>query len=511
MATIVANPYYDDPFLSSIASNISRAFIDRNPGQTAAGRAQARLYGLKADEIESGRAARTRIAAQFRQLNGRSPTPEEYAVMTGDTIEGGIKPGDIAESNLFYQSNSGQPASNVARAVVGTGKTIGTNQGVTLEDRNEVAKRAEDEAARRSQIAAGPGYAGVAQREREANARLQFDKDNVYSKPVTVNPGDGVFYRPGDPRFPENVPTGSVPVEKNTADKFVQSQDENGKSVWRKATDGIPGPPDKKTAERMVQSFDENGQPVWRLAQDGLPRPLTSSEVEKTTKAATPIAGYDSDGNPIYIDPKSAPGQKRPLTPTEVEKNQKFPPTPDPSSPTGWSQRVNGEVVPVAKPATAVEKPSRPGDINSPKEVADAEWNILSKLGAVGSDGSIDPDFIAEFGDKMPGALAAIGAPGTSAGSAESTYLKALGIEPGSTWARGGWFSKPQLNKPKSKIGAAVTSGSPAPAGKQQAVPQQSVVPPPPNPADRKAGATYTTPKGLMTWTGTGWVPAGTK
>lgn len=435
MATIVANPYYDDPFLSSIASNISRAFIDRNPGQTAAGRAQARLYGLQADELETKRGSRTKIAEQFRRLNGRAPTPEEYAVMTGDTIEGGLKPGDIADSNLFYVSNSGQPASNVARAVVGTGKTIGTNQGVTLEDRNEVAKRAEDEAARRSQIAAGPGYAGVAQREREANARLQFDKDNVYSKPVTVNPGDGVFYRPGDPRFPANVPTGSVPIEKNTADGYVLSQDETGKSIWRKAVDGIPGPPDKKTAERMVQSFDENGQPIWRLAQDGIPRPPTA---------------------------------------TEVEKGRKYPPTPDPSSPTGWSQRVGDEVVPVAKPATAVEKPPRPGDINSPKEVADAEWNILSKIGAVGSDGAIDPDFIAEFGDKMPGALAAIGAPGATAGSAEATYLKALGIEPGSTWSRGGWFTKPKLNPPKSKIGTAVTSAPPPGPGATAApAPQQ--------------------------------------
>lgn len=368
MATIVANPYYDDPFLSSIASNISRVFIDKNPGQTAAGRAQARLYGLKADEIEVNRASRTKIAAQFRQFNGRAPTPEEYAAITGDTIEGGLKPDDIASSNLFYVSNSGQPASNVARAVVGTGKTLNKNEGVTLEDRNEVAKRAEDEAARRSFIAAGPGYAGVAQREREANARLQFDKDNVDSKPVTVGDGDAVFFREGDRRF-SGVTNGTIPAPKVTAD-------------------------------RLVAGFDENGQPV-------------------------------------YVNTKNAAGQRRPPTAAEVTQT----------------------------------KPPRPGDINSPKEVSDAEWNILSKLGAVGSDGKIDPDFIAEFGDRMPEALSAIGAPGTSAGSAEATYLKALGIEPGSSWERGGWFSKPRLNKPKSKIGAAVTSGGPAPAGKQQAAP----------------------------------------
>lgn len=407
MATIVANPYYDDPFLSSIASNISRAFIDRNPGQTAAGRAQARLYGLQADELETKRGSRTKIAEQFRRLNGRAPTPEEYAVMTGDTIEGGLKPGDIADSNLFYVSNSGQPASNVARAVVGTGKTIGTNQGVTLEDRNEVTARAEGEAARRSQIAAGPGYARVAEDSRHNKATEDFRERTRWDAPVKVGDGDAVFPNSDDPRM-KGVAPGTIPAPRITTD-------------------------------RLVPSFDENGQPV-------------------------------------YANTKSAEGRRRPPTAAEA----------------------------------AQTKPPRPGDINSPKEVADAEWNILSKIGAVGSDGAIDPDFIAEFGDKMPGALAAIGAPGATAGSAEATYLKALGIEPGSTWARGGWLSKPKLNPPKSKIGAAVTSAPPPAGAAPPSAPQQSVAPPP-NPADRKAGMVYATPRGPMTWTGTGWVPAGTK
>jgi hypothetical protein len=416
MATIVANPYYDDPFLSSIASNISRAFIDRNPGQTAAGRAQARLYGLQADELETKRGSRTKIAAQFRQLNGRAPTPEEYAVMTGDTIEGGLKPDDIASSNLFYTSNSGQSPSIVARSIVGTGKTLNKNEGVTLEDRNELVARDEQTKKSVASIGAGPGYARVAEDRRNNEARLAFDKDNIDSKPVTVNPGDGLFFREGDRRF-TGIKSGGVPVEKIDKDK-------------------------------MIAGFDENGQPVW-------------------------------------INTQGAAGQRRPPTAAE------------------------------AKPPP----PPRPGDINSPKEVSEAEWNILNKIGAIASDGSIDPDFIAEFGDRIPSALAAIGAPGTNAGSAEATYLKALGIEPGSTWSRGGWFSKPQLKrpapKPPSPVVGAVTGGAPAPAAPAapgpRAAPQQSVVPPPANPAERKAGAVYSTPKGMMTWTGTGWVPAGSQ
>jgi hypothetical protein len=409
MATIVANPYYDDPFLASIASNISRAFIDRNPGQTAAGRAQARLYGLQADELETKRGSRTKIAEQFRQLNGRPPTAAEYAVITGDTIEGGLKPGDIADSNLFYQSNSGQSPSLVARAVVGTGKTIGKGEGVTLEDRNELVARDERTKKDVAGIAAGPGYARVAEDRRQHGVDQEWKATTRWDKPATVGDGDAVFPSGEDPRF-KGVAPGSIPAPK---------------------------------VDKMLPSFDENGQPVYRKAAEGLRRPPTATEAAQT-------------------------------------------------------------------------KPPRPGDINSPKEVSEAEWNILNKLGAVDSDGKIDPDFMAEFGDRIPSALAAIGAPGTNAGSAEATYLKALGIEPGSTWSRGGWFSKPQLKRPAPKppsavVGAVTGGGPPASGAGPRAAPQQSVVPPPANPAERKAGAVYSTPKGLMTWTGTGWVPAGSQ
>ena len=411
MATIVANPYYDDPFLSSIASNISRAFIDRNPGQTAAGRAHARLYGLQADEIQSKRDARSKIGQAFLTPGGPNGTytPEQVQQMTSAGITGGYEPKELSSYYLFNAANSGQPTSSVVRALSGTGQALGKDQSVTQEQQREIIAR--DEATKKSvaSIGAGPGYARVAEAKRAHETEMEFKERTRWDKPVTVNPGDGVFPSEADPRF-KGVQPGSVPVEKIDKDK-------------------------------MISGFDENGQPVW-------------------------------------INAKGAQGKPRPPTAAEVTQT----------------------------------KPPRPGDINSPKEVSEAEWNILSKLGAVGSDGKIDPDFIAEFGDRMPGALSAIGAPGTSAGSAESTYLKALGIEPGSTWERGGWFSKPQLNKPKSKIGAAVTSGPPpAPGTGAKPAPQQSVAPPPANPAERKAGTTYTTPKGLMTWTGTGWVPAGSQ
>lgn len=410
MATIVANPYYDDPFLSSIASNISRVFIDRNPGQTAAGRAQARLYGLKADEIESNRAARTKIGQAITTPAGPNGThtPEQIRQMTADGIIGNYEAKELSNHYLFAVANSGQKTPIVQAALTGTGRPLGDNQSVTTEQHDSNLARDERSKANVAAIGAGPGYARVAEAKRAHETEMEFKERTRWDKPVEVSRDAAVFGVPDDPRL-KGVPPGTIPA---------------------------PGP------DKM-------------------------------------IAGYDADGQPIHIDASKAAGQRRPPTAAEVTQ---------------------------AKPTP----PPRPGDINSPKEVSDAEWNILSKLGAVGSDGKIDPDFIAEFGDRMPEALSAIGAPGTSAGSAEATYLKALGIEPGSSWERGGWFSKPQLNKPKSKIGAAVTSAPPPAGAARPSAPQQSVAPPP-NPADRKAGMVYATPRGPMTWTGTGWVPAGTK
>jgi hypothetical protein len=385
MAAIVANPYYDDPFLSSIASNISRAFIDRNPGQTAAGRAHARLYGLQADEIEGKRAARGTIGQIFLKPGGANGTytPEQVQQITAAGVTGGYDPKEASQYYLFNAANSGQPTSSVVRALSGTGQVLGKDQSVTQEQQREIISR--DEATRKSvaSIGAGPGYAGVAQREREANARLEYDK-----------------------QYPEK----------------------------------------SRVEGKLTQDYtNQNPQAISSVIFK--PIPLSPGQT---------AVGVEGD----------------PRMPSGTFTNQKaLPPF---VLPPGASAVVpEGSPYRSERGATVMqgnEKPARPGDINSPKEVSDAEWNILSKIGAVGSDGKIDPAFLAEYGELMPDALAAMGAPGNNAGSAESVYLKRLGVPPGSTWGSTGWFGTggkkltTPPRKPSPVVGAVTGGGGPAPA-----------------------------------------------
>lgn len=416
-----ANPYYDDPYLASIASNISKAFIDTNPGRTVANRAHARVYDLQADDLISKRAARNKIAGIITGANGQQIPVDQYGQIVAAGVEGGIDPKHIGGYALNYNALTNQGDSAVGRAFVAGGHTIAPNHAFSVEGEAGIAKRQNDEAARRSSISAGPGYAAVAESKRKNEAELEFKDKIRWDAPVKVGDGDAVFGNPDDPRL-KGVAPGTIPAPK--ADKMVPS--------------------------------------------------------------------YDNAGNPIYMP--AAPGLKRPPTATEVEKNIKYPPTPDASSPTGWSQRVNGEMVPVAKPATAVDKPPRLTDI-SPAEIAQIKSYALADLGVadVNNNYAIAPEFEELYRDKLPAAEQAGAAEyqrTNDAAKAKAAYIKALGVEPGSKWsgttmvgrAFGG---KPGFQSPAGGAAAKAATGGGAPAP----APSPSAAAPRVAPADALAQA----------------------
>lgn len=451
----VSNPAYDDPYLAGIASNIGKMFSVGNMGRTIVQRAQAQHYQLQNDKLAMEAAKRSSIAGSFRNSNGAPLTPQQIDAMTGDAVEGGMKPSDIAGMTLYRQSNTGQPVSAVGRAFVGAGHAIGKDQGLSVEDREAVAARENNEAARRSSISAGPGYAAVAESRRYHDNELAFKDKTRWDAPIHVAPGSGLILNPGDARTPSDMIAGEVAVPvpaKPSADKFVQSYDpETKQTTWRQATEGIPGPPPH--ADRFVPSTDSDGNTTYQPVSPGLPAKADHIGADKTVVVEGP------DGKPVYA--KASEAVK------------------------------NGAVATTARPPATKAATS--------DEAKRILYNALESIGAVRPNDKgtmeMDPDFVSQFGGNFPAAEeAAMEALKTSknVGTAQQEILRALKIPEGHTF------------KPR---GTPIIGSGPA-----ALVPRQgTVAAPPAAPAavkDPLEGRTATGPNGQKVMRSGGqWVP----
>ena len=238
------NPYHQDPYLASIVSNLSRAFIDKNPGKTMLDREHAGVLGLQADKLAREAQRRSAIASTFRNLNGRAPTAQEFANITADSIEGDMKPADTSGHILMYQSNTAQPDSTIARAFVGSGRGLNKGEAVSLGDRENI--RTLDAANDKARTDSSAGIAAGASR---ANNRdnIAFHERTRFDAPIHVSPGSGLILNPEDKRTPSTMRQGEVAVPvpaRPTADRFVQSADpaDPSRNIWRQVQDGINGP-----------------------------------------------------------------------------------------------------------------------------------------------------------------------------------------------------------------------------------------------------------------------------
>lgn len=192
-----SNPYYDDPALATISSNIAKIFAAPDAGKAES----ARLHRLQGDEVQLRIQGRAANAARFGGARGGPIDPAAHASIIAEAIRAGIDPKDIAAANVYYQSNTGQPDQAIGRALVGAGKTLGKDDGVSLGDRNTLITNAEIQQNRRASISAGPGYASVAEQRRNNDQRLAFDREKFQGTPHNVPPDNTVFFRPGDERF----------------------------------------------------------------------------------------------------------------------------------------------------------------------------------------------------------------------------------------------------------------------------------------------------------------------
>lgn len=427
------NPYYNDPAFAAIASNLSRAFVDKNPGQTMVNREHAGVLRLQGSKLQRELDKRSAIANTFRNLKGRPPTPEEVASLTADSIEGGVKPGDLAESTLYHASNSGQDDSAIGRAFVGTGKTIGKNDGVSLGDREKVAARDDSAAMARTStsagIAAGASRANNADMIRAQNDRhaadLDFKGKTRFDAPVHITPGSGLLFNPDDPRPPTGYKPGEVTVPvpaKPSRDHYVESEDpENpGKNVYTTAKDGLPGKA-RPAGERYVQSTDPvTGETTYQPVSPGLPGKADRPPADRYVKTV------DATGKTVYALARE--GLEAPPA------ADRFVPSTDANGVTTYQPVAPG------LPARA-DKPVRDPAATA-KAIHDIELQALTDADAVEfNDNGVPIAMKDEFRQlhraNLPAAKQALAAElqATNDGArAAAAYNRVLGIKPGMTF-----------------------------------------------------------------------------
>lgn len=315
------NPYYNDPFLSQIASNLTSAFVDKNPGQTMVAREHANVYRLQGSKLQSEIDKRSAIANTFRNLKGRAPTPDEVAALTADAVEGSIKPGDLGGYTLYNASNSGQDDSAIARAFVGSGKGLNKGEAVSMGDRENIRSKdaANDKARSDSSAGISAGATITAARIAEGGRM-----ERRYDAPVDYAPGHGKGFSPGDTRAPKGYQPGDVPVPvpaKPGSDKYVQSEDpaNPGKNIWTLARDGAAGPA-RPATERYVPSTDANGVTTYQPVAPGLPaaapKPAAAADISPNEIAdiefhtLNAIGAITPDGKSVLPEFKKLHGKR---------------------------------------------------------------------------------------------------------------------------------------------------------------------------------------------------------
>jgi hypothetical protein len=107
-------------------------------------------------------------------MTGGAVDPASVGGYIGDAVLAGIAPDKVGDAMLVYTSNAGRPVSEVGRAFVGTGKTIGKDAGLSVEDREAVAAR-ENKAALQRTATASSISAGASMRNKDRE--LEWERE----------------------------------------------------------------------------------------------------------------------------------------------------------------------------------------------------------------------------------------------------------------------------------------------------------------------------------------------
>lgn len=202
---------FTDPSLAAGVGNIVEALFG-NPGKAAS----HRINTLQGDKLQQSVSGRQRLSDYYAASKPGDPLSSQAIA---DAVLGGIGGQDVSGYNLALNANNpGTPEEAILGALVGTGKTIGQNDAVTLGGQNRIRadnERMDDERVGMRQAGAMErailGEEGALERSALDNeARLQ--RQNML--PVQTSAGGTTTFVPGDERAPDGSvfgqPTKSV-------------------------------------------------------------------------------------------------------------------------------------------------------------------------------------------------------------------------------------------------------------------------------------------------------------
>lgn len=485
MTDYTRNPFFGNPYIEKIGDNIIKAFND--DGRGAENLARTKLLNAQTEKATRENQGNLDQQAAIRDIDPSMPISAGFIKgFAASGIAAGMPPAHVADMALYLNANLGRPVGEVARSFVGTGKAIGKDQGFSVEDREGIAKRENDAALNRtstsSGIAAGAHIQGIRETNQfneahptETRVKGIYLQNNPDQVPGAVFPphntpaGGAAAYAPGDPRATATPVPGP-----QIADHFKVTPGANGPE-YQPVRPGLPAMPERSTKDHFVETPGPDGKPIYQPVTPGLsamPPKIADHFVE------TP----GPDGKPVYQH--AAPGL----------------------------------------PAMPKDKP--PHIINE-KAAGQVEMEALNNHGLWDAGNNRPDDVYAQQNAKqlqaariaLSDTLQKTGNPGLAA----KAFTDTLGLEPGSTVSTRGAIRQFLGSDPVKVTPPPGATPNGTPAGTQQAAPKISeqfaapaaaapaqsnaMSPPPADPAQRKVGQAYPTPKGVMIWTAQGWVP----
>jgi len=195
----MADPFFTNPQMAAGVGHIVEALFG-NPEK--AGR--FRVNQLQGDKLEQAVTGRQKLADYYARSQAGAPlSPEAIAA----AVLGGIGGNEVSGYNLALNANNpGTPEEAIIGALVGTGKTLGPNDAVTLAGQTRIRRDDERVGDERNAATISGAY-----------ARQQLAGDQAMERqmvePVQTGAGYTTTFAPGDPRGGTSGQVLGVPTE----------------------------------------------------------------------------------------------------------------------------------------------------------------------------------------------------------------------------------------------------------------------------------------------------------
>lgn len=453
MADYQYNPFYANPYIDRAADSLVKAFTPDS--RDAVNAASAAKINEETSQLKTRGAGQTRYNTL---VSGDLSSPQSIAALFEAGAQAGLSTDQVSRAVLARLANGGAADPVVARAWIGAGHGMNKDSAFSIPDREAVAKRENDEAARRTGISAGATIEAARIHERGATEREDRKDDRTTVNVLVADPSN-----PGGPPVPRMM---------------------TKKDALKLGYDAQPVLP----SNYYEKGVGQNGRPAFGLPGQG--------QITPTPERVPMIDAFDPKSGVTTRQP-DMPGTVRPPVPVH---NTPMIDAFDPK--TGVTTRQEDKPG-VVRPPPHASNPPQPPHL-PPAEMNQIEINALRGIKdatkANGNYTDIDETFATEYGPQLAAARAAASKVFQATRNSEAAtqaYLQALGVPVGTRWQSGGMFSNKGLFDASGKLVTLAPQApvsimqnfTPPPAAAPAAVPQAAPAPAPAASPAQQGGA----------------------